>query len=842
MNAPATAGVPWRLAVARAAIGGTFARERGRLTLATLAIALGIALGFAVELINSTAVAEFASGMAALSGHADLEVRGPRAGFDEHLYAALARVDGVAVASPIVEVEARLPERGEALRIFGVDPFRAAQVTPALMGTADRALDLLDPDALFLSPAATRELGVQPGDRIALQVGLDVIALHVAGSTPAGGNERYAVMDIAAAQDRLQRGGRLTRIDLRLSPGADPASVQAAIRRALPAGVVVAPPAAAVDATTRMSRAYRVNLNVLALVALFTGSLLVFSMQALAVTRRRAQLALLRTLGLTRRRVVALIVGEAALIGLIGAAIGLPAGFVLAELAVERFGADLGAGYFRGAPPHLTVDATAALLYGGLGILAAMAGAFVPAQAAARADPATALKPGDVEYAFSPLRAPWPGLALLAFAALAAQMPPVGGLPLFGYGAIALLLLGTLLLLPRIAAALLAAVARPPYAPASLAIDQLRGASGQASVSLAAIVASVALFVSMAIMVASFRQSLDDWLSRVLPAEVYVRPGSFADSAFFSDADQQRIAALDGVQRVEFSRADSVLIDTARPRVTLLARTLDDPLRRLPLEGGVHLPAAGDPPAVWVTEVMRDLYGFSPGQRVTLPLAGRNVAFTVAGVWRDYARQQGALLIDRAVYIALTGDRNANEAALWLRPGTTADSVRREIERSVAGADRVSVTTAGELRQISLRVFDRTFAVTYALEAAAVAIGLAGLASSFGALALARRREFGMLRHLGMTRGQIGAMLATEGAAVSGIGLVVGLALGGVISLILIHVVNRQSFHWSMDLAVPWVVLAAFSFALLTLALLTTLVAAREALGEDAVRVVKDDW
>jgi putative ABC transport system permease protein len=842
MSAPAMTGPPWRLAVARAAIGGTFARERGRLALATLAIALGIALGFAIELINGTAVAEFTSGMAALSGRADLEVRGPRTGFDEQLYAALARVDGVAVASPIVEVEARLPERGETLRIFGVDPFRAAQVTPVLVGIADHALDVLDPNALFVSPTAARELALQPGDRIALQVGLAVITLHVAGSTPAGVNERYAVMDIAAAQDRLQRGGRLTRIDLRLSPGADPASVQAVIRRALPAGVVVAEPAAAVDATTRLSRAYRINLNVLALVALFTGSLLVFSMQALAVTRRRAQLALLRTLGLTRRRVVALIVGEAALIGVVGAVIGLPGGFALAQFAVERFGGDLGAGYFRGAPPQLTVDATAAVLYGALGILAAMAGAFVPAQAAARADPAAALKPGDAEYALLPLRAPWPGLALLALGALATQVPPVGGLPLFGYGAIALLLFGTLLLLPRIATALLAAAPRSPYAPASLAIDQLRGASGQASVSLAAIVASVALFVSMAIMVASFRQSLDDWLTRVLPADVYVRPGLFADSAFFSTVDQQRIAALDGVARVEFSRADGVLIDAARPRVTLIARTLDDPLQRLPLEGNVYLPAASDPPAVWVTEAMRDLYGFSPGQRVTLPLAGRNVAFTVAGVWRDYARQQGALLIDRAQYIASTGDRNANEAALWLRPGITADTVRREIESSVADADRVTVATAGELRQISLRVFDRTFAVTYALEAAAVAIGLAGLASSFGALALARRREFGMLRHLGMTRGQIGAMLATEGAVVSGIGLSVGLALGGVISLILIHVVNRQSFHWTMDLAVPWSALVVFSCALLALALLTTLVAAREALDEDAVRVVKDDW
>jgi putative ABC transport system permease protein len=190
----------------------------------------------------------------------------------------------------------------------------------------------------------------------------------------------------------------------------------------------------------------------------------------------------------------------------------------------------------------------------------------------------------------------------------------------------------------------------------------------------------------------------------------------------------------------------------------------------------------------------------------------------------------------------LTGDRDANEAAIWLAPGVTADDLRRQLEARVAAADRITVATAGELRQISLKIFDRTFAVTYALEAAAIAIGLAGLASSFGALALARRREFGMLRHLGMTRRQIGAMLATEGLAVSGIGLCTGLALGAVISLILIHVVNRQSFHWSMDLAVPWVALAAFSFALLALALLTTLVAAREAMSEDAVRVVRDDW
>jgi putative ABC transport system permease protein len=245
---------------------------------------------------------------------------------------------------------------------------------------------------------------------------------------------------------------------------------------------------------------------------------------------------------------------------------------------------------------------------------------------------------------------------------------------------------------------------------------------------------------------------------------------------------------------------------------------------------------------VWVTETVQDLYGYVPGRRVVMPLAGHDVAFTVAGVWRDYARQQGAVLIDRDRYIALTGDRDADDAAVWLAPGTSLDDFRRTLAAEVPGSARFSVTTAGELRRISLGVFDRTFAVTYALEAAAVAIGLAGLTASFGALVLARRREFGMLRHLGMTRRQIGTMLAFEGLAVSGVGVATGLALGGVISLVLIRVVNRQSFHWSMDVSVPWGGLGAFAVTLLVLALLATLIAARQAMSEDAVRAVKDDW
>ncbi len=831
-------------AVVRATLGGAFARERGRLLLCILAIALGVALGFAVALINQTAVAEFEASVQILSGTADLEIRGPRGGFDERIFPVLARDPDVALASPVVEVDARLAGRNQAIRIIGVDAFRAAAVTPALIGSADDPLDLLRPDTIFLSPAAATTLDLAPGDRLAVQSGLAVRSLTIAGYARAGTGERHALMDIAATQDAFARVGLLTRIDLRLRPGVKPEAFSQRIAATLPAGVSVGTPQANASITTRMSRAYRVNLNVLALVALFTGGLLVFSTQALSVARRRAQFALLRTLGLARARLERLLLAEGAVIGTAGACIGLAGGYALARVALATFGADLGAGFFRGVAPEIVLDPLAALTFALLGVAVAMLGSLLPARAAARTQPATALKSAGDDRALAPLRSPWSGLTMLAAGALVAFLPPIMALPLPGYAAIALLLFGTLLLLPRIAALLLRRASATGIVSTDLAFAQLRANPGQLAMSLATIVASVSLMVAMAIMVGSFRQSLDAWLTRILPADVYVRAGAAGDSAFLSPGDQQRLAGLPGVTRIDFLRNQGVVLTPGTARVALLARDLpgDDPARALPLVGDARPTQAGDPPAVWVSEAIVDLFGSVPGSIMELPLAGVPQRFVVAGVWRDYARQQGALVIDRATYARLTGDRNATDAAVWLSPGTGIAAFRATLEAGLPDAAQLTLATPGEIRRLSIAVFDRTFAATYALEAAAVIIGLVGLSSSFGALVLARRREFGMLRHIGMTRRQIGTMLATEGLTVTGIGLAVGLVLGWAMSLILIHVVNRQSFHWGMDLSMPWQPLAALAATVLLLATATAVASARSAMSSDVVRAVKDDW
>jgi putative ABC transport system permease protein len=793
-----------------------------------------------VQLVNQAAVAEFASAARQVSGRADLTLRGPRSGFDERLYPALATREGVAAASPALEVEAGLAERDGSLRVLGIDLFRAAAIQPTLLAGVEDPFDALRGDVVFPSRAFLQRHGLTVGQRIALQSGRDRVEVRIGGvlQDDAPGAS-LAVMDLGGAQTLFRREGVLTRIDLVLQPGLDPRRWSTSVD--LPAGLALEAPADAGDAASRMTRAYRVNLEVLALVALFTGGLLVFSTQALSVARRRTQLAFLRVMGTTARQVSLLVLAEGGAIGLAGALAGSGLGLALAWLVLGLIGGDLGAGFFEGQGGRLVLEPGTVLLLALVGVAAALAGSLGPALEAARAPLALALKSGDDARAFGRLPAAWPGWLCLMVGAGFTLVPPVQGLPLFGYGAIALLLLGTLLLLPRWVGRLLGCLPAPRGVAAILSLERLRAYPLHAAVSLSAIVAAVSLMVAMGIMVGSFRASLSDWLDGLLPADLYLRAGARGDAAFLSPADQARLRAVPGVGRVEFLRWDQIVVASGGPRTTLLARDgVDrDASGRLPLVGPVVRASEGTL-EVWASEAAAALHDLQPGQRWRFPLGGQVRDVQVAGVWRDYARQNGALLVDRARYIRLTGDERANDAGVWLAPGADAATVRQALAAS-AGED-AEILTPGDIRDLSMAVFDRTFAVTYALEAVALVIGLLGLSSAIGTEVIARRREFGMLRHLGVSRRDIAGVLAAEGAAVGAAGLAVGALLGFAMSLILIHVVNRQSFHWSMELHVPWLGLAVFFAVLLALATLVAVVGGRQAMGMDAVRAVREDW
>ncbi|HZW13131.1 MAG TPA: FtsX-like permease family protein [Noviherbaspirillum sp.] len=827
-----------------------------RTFVAMLAIALGVALGFAIHLINSAAYNEFSAAIKSLSGQADLQVRGAQPYFDESLYEKLAQREGVAIASPVLEVDAALPGKDGALKVLGIDVFRAGAISPDLIGmpAEDRPFDILADDAIFLSPAAMEWLRVAQGDRLQLQAGTHAVTLRVAGGlVRARAGQRIAVMDIGAAQWRFQRLGRLSRIDLELTAGVDRSAFKAALAKELHSQHLVTETADQEARTANMSRAYRVNLNVLALVALFTGGFLVFSTQALSVIRRRSQLSLLRVVGMTRKRVLAQILGEGASLGVIGSILGLAGGYAMAAIALHFFGGDLGGGYFPGVQPTVQFSSAAAAVFFALGMLAALLGCAGPAWEAARAKPAQALKSGSEDIALRRLATPWPALACVVIGAVLTQLPPLFELPVFGYIAIALLLIGGIGLMPRLAAtvfSLLSAKAeqqnqRKTGAVTTLSLARLANAPNQASIALGGVLSSFSLMVAMAIMVASFRTSVDDWLARVLPADLYLRSAASGNTGSLSRADQERIKTAPGILRVDFLRSTQLILDPSRPPVTLIARPIEvsDPARTLPLAEDAlpanHIPSRSVP--VWVSEAMTDLYGYRLGTSVQFSLGGKAREFFVAGIWRDYARQSGAIQMRLSDYRELTGDMEVNDAALWLESGFTAEKVIASLKQLPFGT-ALEFAEPGEIRAVSLRIFDRSFAVTYLLEVVAIVIGLFGVAATFSAQTLARAKEFGMLRHIGVTRRQIMEMLAAEGGLLALLGVVAGFLIGGAISLILVFVINPQSFHWTMQLHLPWTLLATVAAVMLVAASLTALVSGRYAVSGDAVRAVREDW
>ena len=841
-----TALAHYRHLTDRALTGSAWHANRGRLILSVIGVALGVALGVAVHLINGSAINEFALAARTLSGDADLVVRGPVDGFSENLYPLIAQLPGVDVASPALEIDARLPGRREPLHLLGVDAFRAVRIQPTLFGTRFEGwLELLEPDAVVLSHAAAEWLGLGQGDRLTVQVGTRQVGLRIIAELPAEANaQRVAFADIATAQWQLQRLGALSRIDIRLAPGADISEVALNIAALLPPGIYVTDTDSQSRQAQWMTRAYRVNLNMLALVALFTGSFLVFVTQALTVLQRRGQIAIMRVLGVTRGGVLRILLTESAVVGALGAALGLVLGTAVAWFALTRFGGDLGAGYFSGMAVRVHWNPIAFVLYFLLGLAAAIAGCVLPAWEAARSEPAAALKAGNATGRFGTAHPQWPGYVLVAATLPLALLPPLDGLPYGGYAAVAALLAGALWLAPTVVQALLRLLPAPRRAVALIAVQQLRGAPGHLSISISAILVSFSLMVAMLIMIASFRGSLEQWLRDILPADIYVRAGGTGQTGFFEAATLSRIATLPAVARSVAVRSQSIALVPERVPVTLLARDLD-PVRpeALPLLGSARVSRFSEAlPPVWISEAAADLHGWSVGSAIDIALSGRKIRFAVAGIWRDYSRQNGTLLIERARYVALTGDTRANDLWLWLASGQSIDTFMAQLNQSVDGAEQLDVRDAASIRRASLTIFDRTFAVTYLLEAVAVLIGLFGIGVGFSSQVLARRAEFGMLRHVGVTRGQIAAMLGLEGLLAGAIGMVYGLLTGGAISLVLIHVINRQSFHWSVDLHLPVLPLATVGAILVLAATGTAVISGRRAMSGDPISAVKEDW
>ena len=826
---------------------GALAANGFRLALTVACIALGVALAGAVHTVHTSALAEIDRAARALAGAADVEIRGPRNGFDDALFAAVATRPEVLVASPILEVEAAVAGGDSTLRVLGIDPLRAVRLQPAFvvdaaMTSAGEATALLDPDHLWLTPSAAAHLGLRAGDTLRLIVGSAERDFRVAGilaGMRSGGE--VAVMDIAAAQMHFSRVGSISRIELRLRPGVDAGRFRGEIAPLLPPGVVAAESASLSGRVAAITRAYRVNLDALALVALATGAFLVFSTLALQAARRRQEFALLRALGVTRGGLSALLALEGAIIGAAGSLLGTALGVAFSLALLRGSGADLGAGFFGGLGVPFVPDVPVLAAIALLGTAMSVGGALWVARAVGRIEVAEALRDRAIDLPSVSGAAGLLAMILVLAGIPMLFVPSIAGLPLGGYGTITAWLTAAVLAVRPICRALLRWITPSKSPIATLALAQVRHLPGHLAASVAGIVVSASLCVAMAILVFSFRVSVEEWLQGVVGADLYVRASAGADTGFFTLEEQRRVAALPEVESSEPLRYDRLVTDAHGPPVSLVARPIDARI----LEGfqaePPGVPARDVAIDVWISEAAHDLYGWKAGERIALPVAGRLQPFRIAGVIRDYARTWGVVLVPLEDYRRLTGDTRANDLAIHLAPGVDSRRGEEAIRRALPDARGALFEDAGELRRRSLAIFDRSFAVTYALEAIAIVIGLAGVTSSFAALAWSRRREFGVLRFLGLRRREVLRMLAIEGAATGALGASIGLVAGAAISLVLIHVVNRQSFHWSVEVHWPLAALAALIAAIVALCAFGARASAALAVRREAVLAVKDD-
>ena len=829
---------------------GASVQAWARWLVALVMVAVGVMLAVAIHTVNHSALASFGQALDTVNGQASAQLVAPLGDIDDR------QIDdwdrrraglGIRTVSPVLVVQT------DRLTVLGLDYFKAAVVSASLLpSVADSTTDLFNAKALFLSAAAFKALNVRVGERLVLRHGAESVALVVAGEVPGAASQIIGVMDIGSAQWAFNRLGVVSRLDLRLEEWQTPEGLRAALQAQSETLQVVATQ----DRDRRMSllsRAYRVNLSVLAMVALLTGGFLVSTAVNLSIVRQRSELALLGVLGASEAWLRRFVWAQGGLIGTLGGLLGVGMGLLLAAALMHWFGGDLGGNYFANSQPPMVIDWSAMAVFALAAMLMGLGSAWLPLLQINWRQPMAVLRAGQAEtLVFKPPTLKWSGLAVSISIGLL-LLPSLDELPWAAYASIAALLGAGLLAIPWMLAKLWGGLARATVharVPAvwRLAVWRLAQAPSAATPLITGTVAAFSLTVAMMVMVSSFRTSVSDWLYTVLPADIYTSSQSMADQPGFKASVQSAIAALPEVQRVETSRQRSLRLSYDRPEVVLIAKPLNwqDPMQSVALVGLAKLPPkdAKDSLVVFGSEAMADLYGWRAGQEALLPLnAQGQQTVWVGGLFRDYGRQHGTVVMATADYERLTGDRSRSGVSVWLTKGADPAKVMARIQAQLPELAHLKWISASDVRQLSLQIFDRSFAMTYALEAAALFVALFSVAAGVTGQLILRRREFGLLAHLGMSEPDRWRLVSLEVGMLLLVAVVWASLLGGLMSQILIHKVNPESFHWTMNTHFDMGQWALISVLLLLIGVLTARWAARQGLDPQRLaQSLRADW
>ncbi len=842
--------------------------EQIRTLTTVLGVSLGIAVVIAIQLTNASSVRGFETALETVAGKTAIEIIGTGAGVDENLLPQLSWLSEFGVISPVIESNAALVvsdprtlsrRQMEAVKILGIDilrdePFRdyrlleiqqanrpTGQPTSAEASVGRQAnrdfntqqfLEILtSPQTVVITEKLATRRNYPLGSTMRLMIGDRVLSFTVRGILRNEGPARvldgnFIMMDIAAAQLAFDRLGRVDRIDVLLPEGADLDKDLEAISARLPAGVSAQRPSRRSAQVETMLAAFHANLTALSWIALIVGLFLVYNTVTISVVARRQEIGTLRALGLSRRKVLLLFLGEAAALAVAGIALGLGLARVLADAAVTMTASTVSTLYIAAAsaPPEMNITHLWVAI--AIGLPLSLIAAASPALEASRVPPTAAMRGHDtldMRVRFKPA-ALIVAAVFLIVAYVLAQLPPIGRRPVFGYVSSFAIVIGAAFMVPAIMyglARLGRRILRRRFGVEGLlAHANLTSAIPRLSISVAALAVSLAMMVAIAVMIGSFRDTVVYWVGQTLKADLFIGPGirptvgseqTVSEDVITAIAAHPAVASIDRFRNVDMVYDGNLAVLGAGSYDVVLEH--GGLLFKSPDHAREAVVRAIGQDAVIVSEPFAMRFHVRDGDTISIPTPKGVLPFRVAAIFYDYSSDRGVAVMDRGTFRKYFGELPPTGVAAYLKPGSDPEKVRGEMLDMIDEGHRAFIFSNSTLRREILDVFDSTFAITYALELIAIAVAMLGVAGTLLTLVLERRRELSLLRLTGADRRQVRRMVIIEAALIGAVSQGIGLAVGFALSLVLIYVINVQSFGWTIQFHLPLAFLIQASIA-----------------------------
>ena len=799
-----------------------FLRNPGQLALSILGVTLGVAVFVAMDLGIQSAREAFRVSSRTVVGEATHQLVGSGAGVPDSIVAFLRGPGRIQAVAPVVEgfvSSPLLPDRP--LRVVGLDPLSEGPFRPFLLGEAGGGLAvaglLLDRGATLISRSTSELAGVEEGEFLPVRSSWTESRLRVVGILEPGdewsrrGLRDLLVVDVAEAQDLLARGGRLDRVDLILRSDSVGRAQLSALADRLPPDLRIEPIGVREATMEEMIRAFDLNLTALSLLALLFGGFLIYNTMTFSVLQRRRTLGMLRALGATRRAVTLAILRDAALLGATGSILGLLLGIILGRGLVQLVTRTINDLYFVVSVEALSLPPGVLLKGIALGLGASLLAALPSAGEAGRVSPREALARSSLEGRARRLvpRAGAGGGGLAAVGGGLLLFPGEG--LLLPFAGLFCVVVGMALFAPLATVASMR-ILRPLLMRAggtlgAMAAQGVTHSLSRTAPAVAALVVAVSVTVGLGVMIGSFRSSVVDWLDVTLQADLYLSSASITPGPGQGRLPPELTAAaasLPGVAGISTTR--TLDLGGEFPGARLLAIDLDPRG-----EGGFDFVEVGEQEifptfragkGVLVSEPFAYRYRLQPGDSLTLRGEEGTVGFPILAVYRDYGTEAGSVTLSRLAFDAHWSDSQVGSMAVFLEPQANEEEVESLLRAAAGPGALITIRSNRALRELSLEVFDRTFAITHALRVLAFLVAFVAVLSALMALQLERARELGVLRTVGLTPRQGWVLMTGQCGLLGGVAGMLAIPVGLVLAAIMIFVVNRRSFGWSVEMVV----------------------------------------